>query len=353
MPVPFKKITKSIRILNPLKEFALDEIPLEIRFDPLTGQTGRVFDIPYRGPERPDLETVVEHSRKIFCPFCPEALEASTPLFPEEVIPGGRIRSGRATVIPNLVPFDRYAALAIFSGDHYIPMEALTPATMQDAFAAAYAFAERILHVDPLVRFVNINWNYMPPAGSSLVHPHLQVNAGEVPTNEHRLQLEGCRQYTRKTGRSFWQDLMAAEKTAGERYVGEIGNTFWAMSFVPLGFLPDILCVFPECRSLADVAERGFGPFLEGLQRILAYFTSKNIFSFNLSLFAVREEEGFCMNGRICPRFHPRPIGNSDMAYLPILHREPSCFRPPESFCREIREAFEHPPQAAPIPPSA
>ena len=339
MAVAFKKITGKSRLMNPLKDHALDEIPYEIRFDPLTGETGRVFDFPYKA-DPPDLSETIERSKRLFCPFCPDTLAKSTPLFPEDVIPEGRIRMGEASLIPNLVPFDKYAGVSIFSPRHYIPMEELTVENMVDAFTAARTFIQRIAAFDPLVRFFTINWNYMPPAGSSMVHPHLQTNCGDVPTNELRLELEACKDYSEKNGRSYWEDFAKAEKENGVRYVGEIDSTFWTMSFVPLGFLPDVSCVFTEESSLDCLNDRTFRSFLQGLARILRYFRQQNIFSFNVSIFSVREDDRFRIHARICPRLFPRGIGNNDMAYLQVMHKEPFTMRPPEAVCPKVREIF-------------
>ena len=68
-----------------------------------------------------------------------------------------------------------------------------------------------------------------------------------------RDQLEGCRKYKLETGRDFWSDYIEAEKRKGERYLAEIGSTFWSLSFVPFSFLPDVKCIFPEKRSLLDL----------------------------------------------------------------------------------------------------
>lgn len=346
MSISFKKVKAENRLINPFKDFSLDEIPLEIRFDPLTGQTGRVFDVPFK-VEPTDLSDVIQRSKEMFCPFCPEALEKSTPLFPEEVIPEGRIRVGEASLIPNLVPFDKYAGVAILSHQHFIAIEDLTLETMRDAFFAAQMFIKRVFELDPNVNFCSINWNYMPPAGSSLVHPHIQVNCGEVPTNEHRAQIEGSRKYYEENGTSFWQDFIKAEKGHKERYIGETGSSFWVMSYVPQGFLPDIWCLFPEHCSVADFGEVELVSFLGGLSKILKYLSRKNIFSFNLSMFSMREDEHFRVNAKICPRLYPRPIGNSDQAYLQMLHKEPFCLRPPESVCQKVREVFEQSPPAS------
>ncbi|RLB35580.1 MAG: hypothetical protein DRH11_02345 [Deltaproteobacteria bacterium] len=339
MKISFKKIEGKTSFMNPMKNHALDEIPFEIRFDPLTGETGRVFDLPFKA-ERPDLSATIERSRKQFCPFCEDKFEKATPLFPKEFLPEGRLRVGQALLIPNLVPFDKYAGVAVFSSQHYIPIEELTPEKMYDVFMACSSFVKRVAETDPQTSFFSINWNYMPPSGSSIVHPHLQVNCGEVPTNELRAQVEGSSRYQKENGRSFWEDLVETEKESKERYIGEIGTTFWSMNFVPFSFLPDVLCVFAQNHSLASLDKDSLRSFLDGLSRIIAYFNSENILSYNMSVFSTREEDFFRVNARISPRLFPRAIGNNDMAYLQALHKEPFTVRPPEAEAPKVREFF-------------
>ncbi len=340
MTLSFRKIETRNRLLNPFRDFSPDEIPSEIRFDPLTGQTGRVFSIPYQS-EPMDWTDIVKRSRESFCPFCEDALEKSTPLFPADLIPEGRIRMGGATLIPNLVPFDKYAGVCIMTRSHYVPLEDWNPENMRDAFRASKYFLTEISKRDGDAAYAYINWNFMPPAGSSIVHPHLQPNCGEFPTNEHRLQMEGCRRYREKTGKSFWDDFMEAEKADGARYIGEIDATFWAMSFVPQGFLPDVWCLFRNRRSIIHADENEFEAFLTGLTGVLKFFHNEKISSFNLSIFSVKDDTDFRVNAKICPRLLPRPIGNSDIAYLQMLHKEAFCVRPPESACHKVKEIFQ------------
>ena len=339
MKLQFKMIKGKTRLINPLKGFTLDEIPYEIRFDPLTNETGRVFSIPFT-PDMPDPADTVRRSKEMFCPFCAQTLEKSTPLFPKDLIPEGRIKVGDATLIPNLMPFDKYAGVSVFSAEHYLPIEKLTPETMHDAFAASLLFIKRVADHDPLVNFFSINWNYMPSAGSSLVHPHLQPTCGEVPTNELRAQLEACKRYTAENGNIFWHDYIEHERTAGERYIGELNSTFWMMNFVPLGFLPDVRCVFGNHSSLTQIGDTELMSFLKGLSKILAYFSRQKVLSFNVSILSARENPYFRVNARICPRLLPRAIGNSDMAYLQTLHKEPFSVWRPESVCEDVKAAF-------------
>ena len=163
MTFPFRKIKTQTRLLNPFRDFTPDKIPLEVRFDPLTGQTGRVFNLHYKC-EPTDWTDIVKQSQKSFCPFCEAALEKSTPLFPQDLIPEGRIRLGEATLIPNLVPFDKYAGVCIMTHRHFVPLQDWSPENMLDAFAASQRFLKEIAARDPAVNYFCINWNFMPPS---------------------------------------------------------------------------------------------------------------------------------------------------------------------------------------------
>ena len=335
MPITFETLYDTMTLIRAGKK---EEIPFEIRTDPLTGTTGRVFNLPYHPPKSPNTEETFKRSEGIFCPFCPENIETSTPRFPEELVPGGKIRIGSATLLPNVLPLDRYVGIAVFSPQHFVRMEELTPEMMRDAFLAVQEFILRVSEVDRRADCFSINWNYMPPAGSSLVHPHLQVLCGEHPTNHMRLQLEGANRYYRENGREFWDDFIREEKERASRYIGEIGPTFWTVGYVPMSHIPDVWCILPEQKSLLGVGEETLNFFLEGLSAILTYYHTLNLFSFNVSIFSFRFEEHFRVNARILPRLALRDIGNSDYTFLQAVHKESACVYAPESVCRQIRE---------------
>ena len=335
MPIAFEPIHDTMTLIRAGKK---EEIPFEIRTDPLTGATGRILNLPYQPPQSPNAEETFKRSEGIFCPFCPEHIETSTPRFPEELIPGGKIQIGSATLLPNVLPLDRYVGLAVFSSQHFVRMEELTSELMRDAFLAVQEFIRRVAEVDRRANCFSINWNYMPPAGSSLVHPHLQVICGERPMNHMRLQLEGANRYYRENGSEFWDDFIREEKERGSRYIGEIGPTFWTVGYVPIGHIPDVWCIFPQQKSLLGVGEDALDGFLEGLSAILAYYQTLKLFSFNLSIYSFGSEERFRVNARILPRLFLRDIGNSDYTFLQSLHGESTCVYMPESVCRQIRE---------------
>jgi hypothetical protein len=63
-----------------------------------------------------------------------------------------------------------------------------------------------------------------------------------------------------------------AEKESGERVLTDVGSTFWTMSFAPQGALPDVWCIFRECRSLVEWRDEQRDTFLKGLTAALTYF---------------------------------------------------------------------------------
>ena len=209
---------------------------------------------------------------------------------------------------------------------------------MRDAFLVVQEFIQRVAAFDPAVDCFSINWNYMPPAGSSLVHPHLQVLCGERPTNLMRHQLEGANRYFLEQGSEFWTDFIREEKRRAARYVGEIGQTFWSVGYVPASHIPDVWCICPEEKSLIGFGEETLDDFVEGLADILTYYQTLNLFSFNVSILSYRFEEHFRVNARVLPRLPLREIGNSDYTFLQAVHKEHASVFAPESVCQQIRE---------------
>jgi len=331
--INLKSIQDSSTLLNPLHNFQREDVSFEVRRDPLTGETGRVFNLPYNNPERLDIKEMIKKSETMPCPFCPETLGSSTPMFPKELVPEGRIQVGDATLIPNFIPFDKYAAVCIMSKEHYIGIEDLTPQKMSDSFWAAILFIKRVIGFDPKVEYFYVNWNYMPQSGSSLIHPHLQVNCGYNPTNYHKMQIEGCKKYELENNSDFWQDFMTSEKEHEDRYIGETRCTFWVMSYVSQTFLPDIWCIFKKHHSFAEIDRGELLDFLKGLSRIFNYMAGERLFSFNISIYSIKNANDFRINAKICPRLLPRAIGNSDRSYLQVLHKESYSVKPPEFIC--------------------
>ncbi len=341
MTIEFRKIRRETSYLDPTKDFKLTRIHFEIRFDPLTHKTGRIMGIDAPMPDPPDLEAVVKKSLEMGCPFCRDALDHKTGRFPADLVPNGRIQRGKAVVLPNILPYDIYAAICLFSDDHFIPLEAFSTELLSDAFLACQDFLRRVASANPEVTFFSINCNYMPPAGSSLVHPHLQPIAGQTPTNVQQELIRANHEYITHHLTHYWRDLIEREEKLGERYIGKTGRITWIVPFVPTGLFPDVMAVFFECTDLLELGEQDFSDFSSGLVKVFRFYRSLGIYSLNISLFSgPRGESSIWAHSKITPRSFPRPIGNSDITYFGMLHEEPISVMEPEAMASRLKSQF-------------
>jgi len=337
----FKSIRKISRLLDPRAGFVETRVESEVRFHPLTGRTSRVAHFSLHGASRPDPGELIAATREK-CPFCPQAVDRVTPMFPADIVPQGRLRRNEATVVPNLFPYDAYSALTIMTRDHYVPLSAFTEERLSDAFALSLAFLDQAGRDDPEAAFGLINWNYMPYSGGSQIHPHLQVYATATPGNLLSAEIEASRVYQERNGRNFWADLITAEQEAGERWLGAVGNTYWCTAFAPLGVLGDILAVFPDSRSCRDLTPGQIGDLARGLLKVFAYYESAGIGSFNLAFYpGPQGQDYFWTHAVVSARTSINPVVHaSDINTLQHLYGEPFCVVTPEELARKVRAFF-------------
>jgi len=343
-PVQFRREQIVSRILKRDSSGAFAEvaIPLELRFDPLTGQSCRLVAFSMERVLRPDLPALVQRSLEMPCPFCVPLVEEVTPRFTPEIVPEGTIRKGRALAFPNSGPYDVYGAVVVVSDEHFISLSEFTLETVLNALLAAHAYIVRVQQVDPAARFNLMAWNYMPPSGGSLIHPHIQCNAGYFPTFYQKQILEASQGYYEEAGENFWSELIEQEKQTGERYIGTIGNTCWLTSFAPKGRLTDVMAVFPGRTSIAELSEDDLRDLATGLLKLFGYMDELNLLSFNLATYSGSDESQFWAHVRIMPRslLLYSPIETSDQFYYQVLHDESVCILPPEIACQALRKRF-------------
>lgn len=338
--VKFRKKTLAAAFHDPRNDFRLTMRFCEIRYDPLTRQLSRIFPSKMLKFSRYDWAPEVMESRSHPCPFCPENLEAATPRFPEDFVPGGRIMAGRAVVVPNLSIYESYNGVVIMGPDHYLPMGEITFDTLVQSLAASLEFLRTAARRDPAhARYGTVDWNYMPLAGGSVIHPHLQVIAGKDPSSHVGLMVREGRKYLRARGRIFWADLLEAE-AGGPRYLGRTRGVYWLASFAPRG-LADVTAVIPERAAPEDIGEEDIRGIASGMIKVIGYYDSVNIPAFNAAIyFARREDEGFWASLRMIGRFAARPPAGSDVSYMQTLLGDPWTFHLPEEMAVELKKHF-------------
>jgi galactose-1-phosphate uridylyltransferase len=345
MPLEFRIEKKLAHIHDPRAGFELREVEAEIRYDPLTGQSGRICHFALGKIPLPDLSPLAEQTRAN-CPFCPERVEAVTPRYPESLLPGGRLRHGGALLVPNLFPYDDVSAVAVLCPEHAFSMRSISEQAVRDGLALTQKF---FAATSPAVAggtgFGMLSWNFMPPSGGTQIHPHMQVVLTTNPGNTVTRLLAAEAEYHGRTGRAYLADLLAEEEKRGERWVGRTGGVAWHVPFVPGGVLGDAQAVFPGCATLADLGEADMADFARGLARILRGFTERGLWSFNLAFmparFGPRDAAGHVLCARVLPRLYVSPaLHASDASSLKTLLEESAAMVYPEETAALLRAAL-------------
>jgi UDPglucose--hexose-1-phosphate uridylyltransferase len=292
---------------------------LQIREENLTGQRCKI------SPERLNRRLDAAFSppgTPHDCPFCPTHLVSVTPTFTD----GKRICIGESVTFPNLFPFAEWHTVTIITRDHY--REEFTKSEIKDAFLGQVSSLRRVSG------FRSINWNYLPSAGASIAHPHLQGMVDRRPPPIVEKYLIACKAYTLKTGRSYWKDLKDHEKETPRYLLGD--ELFWYAHFVPLGER-EVRCILPI--SCMEEFESVIDEFTINLLSMIRFYRTLGTHAFNLSVFFDQEKSrhfsAFCS---LIARINPNTSSTSDTAFMERLHLEPVILTPPES----IGERFRH-----------
>ncbi|NQT09547.1 MAG: hypothetical protein HQ573_00020 [Desulfobacteraceae bacterium] len=329
-------------MLNPAKDMARESIPSEIRKDPLTGRNARICHFMKLKWEKPDFDKLVAGTEKN-CPFCPDKVMKVTPCFPEEIVQEGRMVSDDMVLFPNTAPYDSLGAVATLGGRHYIPMTEITPERITRGFRLAMNFFSRIHEIGhPEAVYHLINWNYMPPAGSSLIHAHLQVFSTSFAPNLMQQELRAAKEYMEKNQTNYWDDLVKTEEAGGKRFLGRIGRSSWLTAYAPMGVAGDVLAVVEGVRSTLELTEDDLSDLSKGLVRAMAAYDKMGIYSFNMNFFTGRQNDDFSrFHLLFSPRtFFNQALGASDVGAIRNLFNETLCMAFPEDINKILKPYF-------------
>jgi UDPglucose--hexose-1-phosphate uridylyltransferase len=334
----FVCISKISRYLDPMNGFTPVEANSEIRYDPLTGHSTRILNFPLGQVEKTDLAELIEKS-KAFCPFCPELLEQVTPKFHPDLISRERFIRGGAICFPNAFPNDENAAVTVMSKTHYVPLAGFDDVILAESINCCIDYLEEVTFKQPSAVYQSINWNYMPLAGGSIIHPHLQVSASSTPTNYYSSIEPVLSVYSGGKGSLFWHALVEKEKKEAQRFITESENMSWVVAFAPMGIF-DIIGVIKNCTKASDLRGDVLSEMLAGIIKVLAYIDSLNMHSLNMSVYFRLNSDVFTPHIRICPRVSIPPFGTSQINYMRMLHNEPMTTVRPESVCEAIKSIW-------------
>jgi UDPglucose--hexose-1-phosphate uridylyltransferase len=313
---------------------------LRWRRDPLTGASARILTgVKLQPPERTDLTELT--APPAFCPFDADRIETTTFPCPPEITTEGRIRVGKAVVVPNLMAYATHSAVGIYDTErHFLDLDDLTPTIVGDAVSAMVTHARAVRRVDPTAAWSSINANYLPPSGASLVHPHLQSAHDAYGLTGQRLLVEQAGVWGGEHG-SYWTTLTEQEAD-GPRWVGTTGRVAWLTPFAPNGF-HEVWGVVIGAADVTDLTEADCAALGLGLSRVFGAYLTWNLASFNFAIIGGGpdgHERGHHVLLKVISRSNPDTMYRSDATYFERIHGEALIDVSPEEVATGVRAAF-------------
>lgn len=312
---------------------------LRWRRDPLTGRSARILTgVKLQPDTRPDMTALT--AKPAFCPFCAEHLDRATFPFPPELSAEGRIRRGQAVVVPNILAYATHSAVGIYDSDrHFLDLDELTPGVVGDALAAMVDHARAVRRVDPTATWSSINANYLPPSGSSLVHPHIQ-------SAHDSCGLTAQRNLVRCSGawsgpETYWRTLVDQERS-GPRWIGSIGRVAWLTPFAPSGF-HEVWAIVDGAADVIDLTDEDTASLGEGLSRVFAAYHGWNLTSLNFGITgggpdATRDRYSLLV--KVVSRANAEPMYRSEVTYFERLHDEALIDVSPDEVAAGLRDSW-------------
>jgi galactose-1-phosphate uridylyltransferase len=345
--ISFKTCDQTVEFHNPIKNGELDCQKIEVRMDPLTGHQSMLCDALkgkvsalFPATDYAYIQQRFEDTKEQ-CFMCDGKWRAASPRYPERLIPGGRLTKGEVVLFPNLFPLAPYHAVVMVGEKHGRTMDDLSSSLLFDAFSVCLEFIRRCSEVDREARFFTINANFMPPAGGSIVHPHLQIIGSPLPSTHHRLLLERSLAYYRDTGSCYWLDLIETERESGQRWLGEIGASRWFTAFSPMG-VNEVNAVWPHNSHFLEWDDEDIRSMAEGVRRVLLTYHALKFSTFNFSCFSGPLKEAvpeFRCFLRLINRQNMHLHYRADDYYFQKLLKNEIIVYPPEHLASLIRKA--------------
>lgn len=254
------------------------------------------------------------------CPFCREQIFTATSGFSD----GTWIESGESVTFPNLYPFaDRHTVTVI------------TEAHMVESFSARQLSDALIGSAKSLMDhpgYPSIHWNFLPSAGASILHPHMQGMADTRPVSL-------CADYLLASAQTasgdYWEYIRDHEAGGSRHLFGE--EIFWYANPVPIGEC-EIRGILP-IRTLEDIFTMT-DTLGRDIRRIIDLYRSFGLYAFNMGIFFQKNghfaHDGMCAFCTMIARINPNPQSISDSAFMERICREPVVMTLPEDIGKNI-----------------
>lgn len=345
--IHFDAVAKEARILSPLNNFEPTTQPVEHRWDPLTRRSaivikGRMDYVRRFIESDPQFLSDLVQSTGANCPFCPSAVFTKSPKLIPEIAPEGRIQVGDAVCFPSLFAHNDYNAVVVPSKSHVLGLKEFTAEMLTDGIRACLVFFQRVRKFDLEAKYPAIVMNFLPPAGSTISHFHMQALASSVPFAFVQELLEASEKYAQKGQESYWEELVETERRLGVRYLAEYNDVHWLTPYAPLG-LNDVQAVVSGKSSLDQITDSSAEGLVAGILRVLGYYDEVGVRSFNTAVYSGplgERNDFFDLNFRMVSRYGYRARFVSDIWAIQYLLGEREIYETPEETCLKVRKYF-------------
>jgi galactose-1-phosphate uridylyltransferase len=191
----------------------------------------------------------------------------------------------------------------------------------------------------PDIRYCSINWNYLPPAGASILHPHFQVVADRTPTQLQGKLIRESASYYEKSRSNYWHDLIHTEVKMEDRYLYHNDHIAVFTSFAPQGN-NEVLGILPEVSSILEMEEHSFDTLSKVISKVLKGYYNMGIESFNMSVFPgpIDQKNNFySLSFKINSRPRLRTYYINDCGFMERLHLESIIETKPEDVATTLK----------------
>jgi hypothetical protein len=344
--IVFEKISSTFTILNPFNNFAAEEHRVEVRKDPLLGDTS--IHNPYLkdkakaffGQNDPELVQKLAEESARNCIFCGRMSCTRPPDIRLISFPKDGYGQGRPCFLQT---FFRWSV----STGHRAHQCAL-PETLgihsqliADGVKAAQEFLRAVYLTDASAVFAAVCANYLFPAGASLVHPHLQMLVTPMPYSYHARMLNASHLYYEKYGSSYFDDLLTEEKRIGERFAQQ-NRWYWLAAFSPMGS-NEIVAIHEKEADFGMLSDEDLRDLSHGISKVLLFYERLGLLSFNFTLFSVRQNArtgGFRCVFEIISRQNLYPNYRNDDYFLQKMLQSELIFNLPEELAQHLKKIF-------------
>jgi UDPglucose--hexose-1-phosphate uridylyltransferase len=340
--IEFASVVEKARLFDPSGK--LVEQVIEHRRDPLTGAVASINEAlgekakAFLGAaDVPMLQALEEKSRET-CPFCAAAEKGTR--FPPDFAAEGQIRLGSALAMPNLFSKAAFDSVVIVDPQrHTLFPSRIRKEALADAIRVSAQLVRRARAYDPDLVHHIAGMNFLGPGGSSVPHPHFQVHVRGVPYSGVTRLVELGDAFRKRAGTSYWDALLAHERSEAARFIGTTGGVQWIAACAP-SHQKEIWGVLPGTSSLAELSDEAAGDFASGIARVLSFYEESVSHAFTLAfLSSPRPDRGFALHVKLCarPAFRAN-YTNYDTWFGPKLAGDEAHTEAPELYAGRLRE---------------